>query len=308
MLSRIANNLYWAGRNLERIEHIARFVPVNFFASLDGPKEADEASMLKKLNAMAGSVSPELELNEGDVLVDLAFDLKNPSSVSSCITLARENCRGARDLLSTELWESVNKLFHYTQTFDQDLYRESSMHEFMVNAKQLVAVCKYQADSTMVKNQVWSTLKLGLLLERAFQVSRIISIIHTEMQRETENWDLYVQYECINLLKSLEAFDMNRKFYRKPVNAERAMEFLVFNENFPRSMAFCMKEVCMYLSNLSLDEKGKKLSVRMHAENLKNELVFGSVDDFMGDIPAYINDVQSKIALIHRLLNEHYFA
>ncbi|WP_304238288.1 alpha-E domain-containing protein [Jiulongibacter sediminis] len=308
MLSRIANNLYWAGRNLERIEHIARFVPVNFFASLDGPKEADEASMLKKLNAMAGSVSPELELNEGDVLVDLAFDLKNPSSVSSCITLARENCRGARDLLSTELWESVNKLFHYTQTFDQDLYRESSMHEFMVNAKQLVAVCKYQADSTMVKNQVWSTLKLGLLLERAFQVSRIISIIHTEMQRETENWDLYVQYECINLLKSLEAFDMNRKFYRKPVNAERAMEFLVFNENFPRSMAFCMKEVCMYLSNLSLDEKGKKLSVRMHAENLKNELVFGSVDDFMGDIPAYINDVQSKIARIHKLLNEHYFA
>lgn len=308
MLSRIANNLYWAGRNIERIEQISRFVPVNYFASLDGPKEADQASMLKKLNAMAGSESPENNLTEGDVLVDVAFNLQNPSSMNSCIHLARENCRGARDLLSTELWESVNKLYHYIQSFDQELYRQSSMHEFMLNSKKLTGVCKYQVDSTLVKNQVWSSMKLGLLLERAFQVSRIISIMHTEMLREVENWELYVQYESINMLKSLEAYDMNRKFYRKPVDLERALEFLIFNDRFPRSMAYCIRKVCQFIEDLDMDEKGKDISVRMEAENLKNDLLFGSIGDIRGDVPAFISKIQTKIARIHQLLNEHYFA
>ncbi|MGR3810979.1 alpha-E domain-containing protein [Jiulongibacter sp. NS-SX5] len=307
MLSRIANNLYWAGRNLERIEHIARFVPVNFFASLDGPKEADHDMMLQSLNAMAGSKSTSESLIEADVLEDIAFNTSNPSSIKSCIHLARENCRGARDLLSTELWESVNKLYHYVETFDLETYRESNMHEFMVNVKQQVAVCKYQADSTLVKNEVWSILKLGLLIERSFQVSRVISIKYTDMQREVENWDIYVQYECITMLKGLEAFDMNRKYYRKPINIDRALEFLVFNENFPRSLAFSMKEVCMYLNSLPFEKKGESNSVRMAGENLKNELIYGDLADITGNVSTYLESVQKKIAFINKLLNEQYF-
>jgi uncharacterized alpha-E superfamily protein len=307
MLSRIANNLYWAGRNLERLEHVARFIPVNYFSSLDGPEALDAQHMLRALNAMAGDLPVDQPIEERDLLFNIAFDEKNYSSVISCAHLTRENCRGSRDLLSTELWEEINGLYHYVQDFDEERYLGTSMSEFMVGLQGHVLSCKAQVDSSLIKNQVWSTLKLGLLLERSFQISRIIQIKLNDLEFLKNEKEILQDYESEVLLKCLQAFDMNRKYYRKPVNQERALEFLIFNEKFPRSLAYCLSKVCIYLKDLSLDEKGSKLSVRMIAEHLKNQLIFGSMDDLKRDPKKYMAGIQSEIAKMNQILVSHYF-
>lgn len=307
MLSRIANNLYWAGRNLERLEHVSRFVPVNYFASLDGPESLDAQHMLRALNAMAGCMPVDKDIEERELLFNIAFDTENYSSVISCAHLARENCRGARDLLSTELWESVNTLYHYVQDFDQKEYLETSMSEFMTGLENHVLAAKAQVDSSLIKNQIWSTLKLGLLLERSFQISRIIQIKLNDLSALKEEKEFLQDYESEVLLKCLQAFDMNRKHYRKPVNQERALEFLLFNQRFPRSLAYCMTKVCVYLQDLSLDEVGIKLSVRMIAEKLKSQLVFGCMEDIRRDPKKFLSHVQVEIAKMNQILVSHYF-
>lgn len=308
MLSRIANNLYWAGRNLERMEHIARFVPVNYFASLDGPIEIDPQIILRNINYMAGSLAVDEDLNEWEVLKNVAFDVKNPSSLTSCSYLLRENCRGARDFISTELWESINGLFHFIQNFDQEKYIQSSMSEFMLKVQDHVAICKARIDSSLLRNQGWSVLKIGLLLERSFQISRIIQLkLSDDLALEGKN-PVLVSNEFGNLLKSLEAFDMNRKFYRKSVNKKRAIEFLVFNEKFPRALAFCMFEFIERINDLSLDERGKENSVKLIAENLKNELFYYEMDDIEGKELEYLGEVQSKIFSMNEILITKYFS
>ena len=308
MLSRIANNLYWAGRNLERLEHLARFIPVNYFSSLDGPEALDAQHMLKALNAMAGCLPVDKDIEERELLYNIAFDAENYSSAACCAHLTRENCRGARDLLSTELWEDVNGLYHYVQNFDKDRYLETSMSEFMAGLEKQVLSCKAQVDSSLIKNQVWSTMKLGLLLERSFQINRIILIKLNDLEILKNEKEFLRDYESEVLLKCLQAFDMNRKHYRKPVNQDRALEFLIFNEKFPRSLAYCLSKVSVYLKDLSLDEKGNKLSVRMIAENLRNQLVFGSMDDLKKDPRKYLTGIQNEIAKMNQILVSHYFA
>ena len=43
MLARVANNLFWMGRYIERSEHIARYLNVNYFSSLDAPNELSQS-------------------------------------------------------------------------------------------------------------------------------------------------------------------------------------------------------------------------------------------------------------------------
>ena len=42
----------------------------------------------------------------------LSFDTKNPASITSSLTAAWENARGAREAISSEMWESLNTTHH----------------------------------------------------------------------------------------------------------------------------------------------------------------------------------------------------
>ena len=76
MLSRVANNLFWMGRYIERAEHIARFTNVNYFSSLDAPNQLSQSRqfVLRSLRFMVGE--PVLDdsevLDEEQVLYDIA--------------------------------------------------------------------------------------------------------------------------------------------------------------------------------------------------------------------------------------------
>ena len=55
----------------------------------------------------SGRPSSLLEDNEEDerTVVDfMLFDMRNPSSILSCVSLARENARCIRDQLASEVW------------------------------------------------------------------------------------------------------------------------------------------------------------------------------------------------------------
>ncbi len=308
MLSRIANNLYWAGRYLERMEHVSRFVPVIYFSGLDGPEAISQQYTLQSINKMAGTLPENLELKQRDVLFNVAFDKSNTSSIISCAALVRENCRGARDILSTELWEAINKLFLYVQNYKQDDYLKTHMQAFLNKVMELVALCKAYINSTLIQNQTWSILSLGLQIERGIQITRIIAIKLEDIETlsVTENEAIKL-YEYANMLKSLESYDMNRKYYKKAIDKCRSLEFLFFNRQFPRSLAFCVSRICEILAKLEMNEKGKKKSVKLISENLRTELRFLQIEDIQDEIQEYIRTWQSQLFLLNNILVSNYF-
>lgn len=106
MLARVANNLFWMGRYIERAEHIARYLNVNYFSSLDAPNELSQSRqfVLQSFLFMADDFSrTENELKEQEVLFDIGLNPEKPYSLINYVKLARENANSARDLISTEL-------------------------------------------------------------------------------------------------------------------------------------------------------------------------------------------------------------
>jgi len=111
MLSRVANSIYWMSRNIERAENYARFIQVNLNLSPDLPEETVE--QWEPLVMITGD--QELfkvqfsEATRDHVIYFLAADPKNPNSILSCLNAARENARSVREIISSEMWEQVNR-------------------------------------------------------------------------------------------------------------------------------------------------------------------------------------------------------
>ena len=115
MLSRVANLVYWMGRYVERAENSARIVDVNAALALDlqSRRAADDPTTWKPIVYVAGNEELFFELHgeegvtEENVVDFMLFDRRNPSSILSCVSQARENARCIRDQLSSEVWEQL---------------------------------------------------------------------------------------------------------------------------------------------------------------------------------------------------------
>src|ERR1043166_9262553 len=110
MLSRIAQELFWLGRNVARAEHTARMLDGVFQASLQGRPDDPAGVTLdwSSLLAIMGAPPDEGPVRRDEVLRALTLEPDNPTSVIACIGRAREGARTVRDVISAEMWEAVN--------------------------------------------------------------------------------------------------------------------------------------------------------------------------------------------------------
>src|SRR3954470_7360467 len=99
MLSRIAQELFWLGRNVARAEHTARMLDGVFQASLQGRPDDPAGvrlgwgSILAIMGAEAGA---DGQVRRDQVLGRMTLDTDEPASVISCVARAREGARTVR--------------------------------------------------------------------------------------------------------------------------------------------------------------------------------------------------------------------
>ena len=125
MLSRVAENLYWMSRSIERADNLARLVT------------AHQNELLDATSALRGEHAwhPLLEVtsmgdedSDEDVVTYMVSSRENPDSIINCVTLARENARAVRDQISEEMWLELNALWlDLKQIRDTDPDRHSKI-------------------------------------------------------------------------------------------------------------------------------------------------------------------------------------
>src|SRR5687768_650611 len=111
MLSRTAANLYWIGRYMERAEFTSRLIEATIrLGSLVGDVESVNAwkSALTVVGAN-GAVADGEALTAFNARRFLTLSRDNPSSIRSCIEIARDNARAARNAITRDAWEAINR-------------------------------------------------------------------------------------------------------------------------------------------------------------------------------------------------------
>ena len=122
MLSRVGDRIYWMSRFMERAENLARIVGVTSNVVLCSTPETQAQNLLAPLT-ITGSTQAYFEQHDAVTLSELidfmALDTENPSSIYTCIKLARDNAHAVRWQITSEMWETINATWIDMSTFDR---------------------------------------------------------------------------------------------------------------------------------------------------------------------------------------------
>ena len=113
MLSRIAESLYWIGRYVERAEDTSRNLDVHLTLLVDDPW-APEAVVCASLMSAMGHEGRHAGRDRSPACSSgWPGTAPHPGSVLGALAAAaRENARSIREVISSELWESINVTWH----------------------------------------------------------------------------------------------------------------------------------------------------------------------------------------------------
>ncbi len=180
MLSRVADSVYWMNRQIERAENVARAVETTLDLALDGA-----VSPGRLWNALVCTFGDEADFwgryglaDQANVISFLAFDQVNPNSIASCLQAARENARTVRDMISTPMWEEINKAHLYVRSAAAANAEIDHPREFLDEVKRASQLITGVADATMSHGEAWHFARVGRLIERADKTSRVLDVEH----------------------------------------------------------------------------------------------------------------------------------
>jgi uncharacterized alpha-E superfamily protein len=290
MLSRVANCLYWMSRHIERAENTARLVDVNLQLLLD-ISNLDDLSLAEHwMPVIQSSGDEELfhtlheQTTGANVTEFLVFQSENPNSIFSAISQARENARMVRDQITVELWEELNRLYLFLKSPDARNVWQRSPADFFQHVKRSSLLIVGVIYATVSHNEGWHFMQLGKFIERADKITRILDVRHAVFpargapeevtQRDVLEWSA--------VLRSCTAWDAYKAIHGSEVHPSLVAEFLLTNEEFPRSVRFCIERFDAALRSVSgvaarrFSNDAERLSGRLLAE-----LQFGTIGEFL---------------------------
>ena len=324
MLSRVAENLYWISRYVERAENVARLLDVGFHLELDAAdvsrREGDLGpieSVLSILNCHEtfekahGKPLTSSERDRELVLEFLTFDRRHAHSIVSMLGRARENARASQETLSAELWSQINKLYLYLLSRRAAKRFHESPSHFYDGIKRSCILFDGLVDGTLQRNEVYHFLQLGRYLERVNQVSRIL---YTKMHGLNEDSSLSSPPVRVvhwsSLLRSCSAYESYLREHHDRIDPETVVGYLVLEPTFPRAMRFCVTRCCESLREISGgdDEEGFSSEAERVLGRLDSELRYLDTQEiFSQGLSKFLVGVQQACTRIGFEIHQAYF-
>lgn len=266
MLSRTAENLFWLARYLERAESMARLVELGTRMQLmpDGGAgfRNEWDSILQASGTDEGFARKYGDPVERNLVSYLFFDYENPSSVASCLMVARENARIVRTALSSPVWDALNGAYQEMKGFQRLPRSEIDISELTEWTSRTTALVQGAMAATMLRNDGYDFLNLGYALERADNTARFLDVKYYVLLPDAG----YVgsgldNYQWTTILR---AMHMQRAFhwaYRGEISASKIIDMLILNRSCPRSLLCSIQ-----MANDHLDRLARGYEAKTHAQ------------------------------------------
>ena len=299
MLSRIAESIFWIGRYVERADDTARILDAFLAGILEDPW-VDEDAASRSLLAILGSGPPhDARLASGDVLELMAFDADNPSSIAGALAAARENARGARETISSEVWECLNVTWHSLQS--RRLAAERLGPSIYLSfVRERAAVLTGLAESTMSRDDGWRFLVLGRNLERVDMTARLLSLT-SFVEDRAEQWR--------TVLRACGADESFLRTHGGEVVPQRVAEFLMLDRLFPRSALHALTEAeeCLEALAPTTERAGMADAARRPIGQARTRLEYSDAATLLDELPAHLRALQRACAAASAAITARYF-
>ena len=309
MLSRVANSIYWMNRYIERAENYARLLQVNHNMILDLPTgihgQWEPLILTTGDNALFQSKHLDNYTRE-NVVHYLTADNDNPNSIISCISIARENARTVREVISNEMWMQINEMYHTVRKATGNRsWSRINLEDFLTEIIKGCHTFWGTTEATLTHSEAWDFGFIGKCLERADKTARILDMKYYYLLPSANMIGSPLDMlQWSALLKSAGAYEMYKQSHRS-VNIPDIIEFLILNRLFPRSIHYCMIKAEFTAHRINGTEIGTFTSKSEKLMGkLRSRLDFTDVNEIIKEgLHEYIVKTEKKLLKIDKAIN-----
>lgn len=309
MLSRVADNLYWMSRYIERSDGILRMLKVNYAYSQDSIEQFSWKPVLKLFTYLEEPEARQLETNPRAILQYLVTDKENTNAVVNIVTRARENARSVQDHITKELWQCLNDYYHTTREewLTHWLQKDDPITILDVLIKQ--GLLYYgTADITMSRGEGYSFMNIGKFLERAILSVDILDVrfINNPTDIDAVADAPYWKY----LLLSIAGYELYLKTYRTGFEARNVVEQIVLNNHFPRSIIYSITRLQRYFDRLKQEGKiNSYQQLDFMIGKLLSKVRYSTAETIISqNLHQYLIEIKNDLYAIANALSQCYFA
>ncbi|MAM69705.1 MAG: hypothetical protein CMP91_00985 [Gammaproteobacteria bacterium] len=312
MLSSVAERVYWLGRYLERVESSARLLKVYSAMLFDLPRgtSLDWSTLIDIVGGNDIYDKKYQSYDEKQVVKFLLVDTDYPNSIFNSLIMARENARTTREVIPSETWEQVNAIYHVLKdNLNPRMGRAARyqlLEEIITDSQRIEGLFV----SSMSHNKAYSFIELGRKLERADMTSRLVDVGSINLlpefsskSQERVSLEPYENIVWMNVLRCLGAFQAYRQQVQNRVSGRKVVRFLLQDEEFPRSIGFCLSELVFHLEKLPNNDDVIRAVARV-----KRISIDAKVDSLVEKgLLEFIDELQISIADIHEEITRIWF-
>ncbi|WP_372622704.1 alpha-E domain-containing protein [Falsiroseomonas sp.] len=284
MLARTADSLFWMGRYTERAGNTARGMQValrmaGLAGSLGGGRD-EWRNLLVAAGAEPGFRGTGRAVTPEAVIGWLALDAENHSSIANCIEAARRNGRAVRTALTVDMWEALNDTWREMRARAASATDEDTLPGFLDWVRARTLLFNGAAADTMLRDEGWLFVHLGVMLERADNTARLLDSKHQALSGAgAEGAVAYAEWQA--LLRSVSALRSFQWVYHTRLRPDLVAELLLFRPELPRSLVACHVRVLHALERVAAATGGRRGDPQRIAAEINDALAKGRVEDIM---------------------------
>jgi uncharacterized alpha-E superfamily protein len=312
VLCRVADDIFWMSRYVERAISVSRLVDVTWHLELDSGQldDGDGTAFWMPLLALGRQGDAQIgdpEPSPRDVRHYLSLDLANPNSLVSCVRSARAAAQRVRESISSEMWEQINAL--YLSLSSSQLARDvdEAPNVFYRRVREGAQFFQGLADRTISHDEPWSFVCLGTYLERGDNVAQLLELqAHLLTADAAVSADAAVRWLAV--LRSCGSAEAYARFYSLRVEPARVLEFLLLNPVFPQSIRFSLAAARAALAEIASGAATAPTSpaVRMMGR-LCARLETTAIDEVLEEgLAVFLRDLHWRIADVAEQITRTY--
>ncbi|MEN1785100.1 MAG: circularly permuted type 2 ATP-grasp protein [Bacteroidota bacterium] len=324
-----AENLYWAGRYVGRTLMTARYLRMVFRQMAVQP-DANEHTSSVKLRALFESVTQVTGTYPGFVgdeevttkafenpkaeLLSVMGDKTRAGSLGHTIEMFGNSYYAIRNLWSSDMWRVFKSIQRVWRGFEAD--KTPTINDCIKTLDQLItrliAFMGLVEESIMVQQGLLLYF-IGLQLEQSMlTITKCRSLLTVKQEG-------HVEYELLEyLLASHESLNIYRYSYRSYIQMEQVMDLLLFDVQYPRSLAFMLNRLHKDVSRLPHSKSAHQLyGYQKHIfeafsrVRLADKLELMKIDEEAGPLrhqmDAFFDDLSDLLHQASRTLSAVYF-
>tara|TARA_R110002049_G_C9167086_1_gene561545 strand:- start:1011 stop:1937 length:927 start_codon:yes stop_codon:yes gene_type:complete len=305
MLSRVANNLIWLDRYMERGNGIISLLKVNFSANQDSPELFSWSPIIKNYTVYDNEFFTEDAI---ECIEFMVLNTDNSNSIINIVTKARENARSVQEHISRELWLCINNYYLYLTTKDlSKKLKEEDPIVFLDELKKFHLIYYGTEDITQERGASYYFMNVGKYLERVVQISDFTALKLMEISKTSDSLEQSFYWK--NLLLSIGGYQLYLKTYKSSFKEKNVIRMVFQDTLFPRSMCYCVDKLGRHINQLIESGELEKNNTEFLLGKLESTIKYTTIEGINEQgLENFIYGIKEDIRNISLSINTVYFS